>query len=115
MGAVSDLVAERLGGAIDVRQSRQVIQTTAEQVLTNDPERLFWIVVNTGSIRAFVGFDRNIDTQNGLIIGPDGGSLSVTIEDDFVMPVFPLFALIPPGGPVSTNLVIVEVRRESVP
>lgn len=113
MGAVSDLVAGRLGGVVNVRQRRQVIQVTPEQVLRNDPERLFWLVVNTGGIRAFVSFDRDVDTQNGIIVGPDGGSLSVTIEDDFIAPVFPLFAVIPPGGPVSTNLVIIEVRRET--
>lgn len=113
MGATSQLVAEQIGGTFNVRQRRQVIQTTPEQVLQNDPERVFWLIVNTGGLRAFVSFGRDIDTQNGVIIGPDGGSLSVTIEDDFIMPVFPLFALIPPGGPASTNLVIVEVRRES--
>lgn len=113
MPGAAQLFIERLvGGFFVTRESDVTLTTTAAEFLRNDPERVAWLVVVTGATTAQLAFNINIATATAILIAGTGGTFSVNVREDFMLPTVSLYGNVAAG---TTTLHIVEVIRVSAP
>jgi len=58
------------------------VNTTATKILNNNPDRIFWLVVNLSSNKGYVGWDSEVSSSRGIPIAANGGYVSASIEED---------------------------------
>lgn len=109
-GAVEQIIGKEFPGQTAVEERTATVATAVAEVLRNDPERLMWLIVNTGSVIARVSWATAAGVANTIPIAADGGSLSVNVREDFVLPTHSLQASVGVG---TTTLRITTVRRVS--
>jgi hypothetical protein len=59
-----------------------VVGTSATRIVPNDPKRLALLLVNTGASALWVGFSQSVAPGASILLGPYGGSLTMTLEED---------------------------------
>lgn len=69
----------RLTGAVD-------------KVLSNNPNRLAWIIINLGSNETHFGFDRDVSSSKGIRVTAAGGIVSMIWNEDFDLVGYEVFA-----------------------
>ena len=107
-GAAMMWAAEKFGGPMTVISDTKSIGVTVGNVLTPDPERVMYAVVNMSSNLMYVHFEQDVSNTNGIFLAANGGSIEVYVEADLVLPTFPLYAV---SDGASSPLYVVEVRR----
>ena len=53
------------------------------KILANNPNRLGWMAVNLGAVNIFVAFDTAVSLTRGILLTPNGGSMTSLYEEDF--------------------------------
>ena len=76
-----------------------------DKILSNNPNRLAWIIVNLGSNSTYFGFDRDVSSSKGITITGNGGTASMRWNEDFDLVGYELFA----KGTLSDVLYVVEI------
>ena len=76
------LTRERFGGGVSRRESLFTITTTASRILANNPNRVFWLVMNTSFIPVMVGFSEQLAQFESFVIGVQGGYISASVAED---------------------------------
>lgn len=109
-GAVEEIIARRFGGRCAVESETVTVGASVGVVLKNDPERVAWLLVNTGSEDAHVAWQRPAASPDAVPVVANGGSLAVNVEDDFILPTWELVGR---AAVVSTTLHVISVRRVS--
>jgi len=84
------------------------VATTATEILKNNPDRVFWLIVNLSGNNGFAGWDRQVSSTRGLLVAANGGFVSANIDEDGELVIYPVYAvnLNAPG-----TYMIVEVER----
>lgn len=82
---LSDLVREKLGVPTFTNQNPEVttVGTTAATLLRQNPNRVAFVFINLSTVDIFVRPLQTPSSTAGIRIGPSGGSLIVTWEEDF--------------------------------
>lgn len=111
-GAAELFIQDFVGGFFAVRERNLTLSTTAQEVLRNDPERVGWLIVVTGATQAQLAFNALPTAANAVLIAGLGGSFSVNVREDFVLPTWSLHGAVAAG---TTTLHIVEIVRVSAP
>ena len=109
-GAAAEFIARKYGGAVGELVAVESVGTTAAEVLRNDPERVFALLVNLSVNTIYVGFDGLVSSARGIVLAPNGGSYQVDVEEDFTIPINSMFAV---ATAASSNLFVTTVRRIS--
>jgi len=69
------------------------VETTATQILKNNPDRIFWLVVNLSGNNGFLGWDTLVSSTRGLFIAANGGFVSAMIEEDGELVIYEVWAI----------------------
>lgn len=82
------------------------VGVTVSKVLSNNPNRLFWIIINEGAGDVRVSTSPNITINSGWLISQNGGVISMYWEEDGEGVGYQLFAV---GFNPATDIRILEV------
>jgi hypothetical protein len=87
VGKLADLLAEKFGGPIDGLFNREltIAGTTAARVFRLDADRIGAVLVNLSPAKLFAGPFRDVSATKGFLLGPNGGQLVLTFDDDFLL------------------------------
>lgn len=110
LGAVETIIGQEVGGRFTVREKTVAVGTTVVEILNGNPERAGYVVVNTGGVQVQFGWSRPLGSPDAIPLGANGGGISVNVREDFVLPIFPTFAVTASG---STTVRVVEIIRIS--
>ena len=58
------------------------IGTSAEPVLKNNPDRVFWLIVNLSTNVVYVALARDVGATKGIRLDSNGGWVSMSVEED---------------------------------
>ncbi len=108
-GAALTYLRKKFGGNFREQESTPVIGAAAAQVVGNNPDRLALLVVVLGANTLFAGLLQTVSANNGIQVAPNGGSLSLLVDEDFTFCTRQLFAVAPGGN---TQLYVLELIRE---
>lgn len=91
--SVQELIAERFGVAVRVNDRVAITQANilAQELFRNDPTRLAFIVVNLSVNAVFLSPRENVSATAALRANANGGSIVVSIEEDFTLQTLPWF------------------------
>jgi len=84
------------------------VEITPTEILKNNPDRVFWLVVNLSINNGFVGWDTLVSPTRGLLVAANGGFVSANIEEDGELVIYPVYAI---NLNASGTYMIVEVER----
>lgn len=108
-GAVAEILATMFSGPVGVEEREEAPGSTPAEILGNDPERLAYLIVNTGSVVVRLSWKRGGTAADAVPLDADGGSLSVNVRDDYTLPTHAVLANADAG---TGTLRIIVVRRQ---
>lgn len=79
---LKDVTLTRFQGKTYAQETTLTTSTTRAVLLSNNPNRLFWIVINEGVSDVRVSTDPGITTASGWLVPAGGGVLSMFWEED---------------------------------
>jgi len=106
--AVETIIAKEVAGPFTTRESVVTVAAAPTQILRQDPERVGWVLINTGAVRCFLGFRESSPSAETLPLQADGGGASANIREDFVLPTFPMFGVVLAG---TSTVYVIEIVR----
>lgn len=109
-GAAAEAVARKYGFDVADADSVESVGTSAAEVLRNDPDRVFALLVNLSTNTMYVGFDQGVGASRGVILASNGGSYQVDVEEDMTLPTRSMFAL---ATGAASSLYVLTLRRLS--
>lgn len=109
-GAVEEILGQEVGGRFAVEEFLAPVSTTVAEILRNDPERVGWLLVNTGLVELEIAWLRPATAPSAIFIPPNGGSLTVNVREDFVLPTHSLLGRVAAG---TTTAFVTIIRRVS--
>lgn len=109
-GAAAEFVARKYGGDVEDLEAVETVGVAASQVLRNDPERVFALLVNLSVNTIFIGYGEDVSSSRGILLASNGGSYQVDVEEDFTLPIRSHFAVATGAG---STLFVLSVRRFS--
>jgi hypothetical protein len=86
------------------------VLTTQTQLLTGNPNRVAWMIINLAANRGFLWFMQAVSTSLGIPIEADGDIWSADVEEDGALVVYPVFAILQNA---SGTMIAIEVVREA--
>ena len=108
LGAAAEFIELKYGGAVGETITVESVGVAQSRILRNDPERVFVLLVNLSVNTIFVGYDEQVSSGRGILLGSNGGTYQVDVEEDFTLPINSMFAL---ATGAASNLFVVTVRR----
>jgi hypothetical protein len=60
-------------------------ETSATLLLSNNPNRLAWTIVNLGANPVYIALDNDVSQTKGILVAANGGSVSMVWNEDFDM------------------------------
>ena len=108
-GAALESIQRRYGGLPAAKSTIIQLGLTIVEVCPNDSERLSLVFVNLGGGVVYLAPDPSVSATRGIVIGPSGGSVSMTERDDTLMPTLQWFGL---STLAATDCYLLTVRRE---
>lgn len=108
-GAALTYLRKKFGGNFREQESTPVIGAAAAQIVGNNPDRLAVLIVVLGANSLFAGLLPNVTANSGIQVAPNGGSLSMIVDEDFTFTTRQLFGVAPGGN---TQLYVLELIRE---
>jgi len=82
MGALSDVVERVLGVETKTRDWIADVSTIPSRILTNNPDRLEVVIVNSSANNAYLGLTSDVAVGKGLVVPNGNGSVVLTARDD---------------------------------
>jgi len=95
MGVLRNLIAREYGIQTTVRINPEasVINTSPVRVLSNNPDRLSWVIVNLSGSDIWLGFDREVSSTKGLFLASGGSAITTDWRDDFELVGYEVWAI----------------------
>jgi hypothetical protein len=84
-GAARTYTEQQLGGPVTEIETVTAASTAAAKLLSNSPDRVGLVIMNLGSTNVFVSLASNPSANLGILLAPNGGSISLTVKDDFTL------------------------------
>jgi len=106
MGVVSEYVFKKRGVPTRVIEKIATVTTAPTRLLEQNPRRFGYILscISDGGI--YIGFSPLVSATNGLYISGNGGSMSVTVDEDDELTTYELWGVSETG---SSLIYIAEV------
>jgi len=76
-----------------------------DRVLSNNPNRVGWFIMNLGANAVYLSLLRNPSSTKGILLSPGGGFASMRWDTDFDAVGWELFA----KGTLADNIYVLEV------
>lgn len=84
------------------------VTTSPTQLARNNPNRIFLLITNLGSVDIYVGFDMQVSSSRGIRVPNSGGVFSLAWQEDYELTFSPVYA-ISSSGSVTVYVVELEV------
>jgi len=84
------------------------VLTTPTLILRNNPDRIFWLVVNLSANNGYLGWDTLVSSTRGLLVAANGGFVSASIEEDGELVIHEVYAA---NLAAQGTYMIVEIER----
>lgn len=84
-GAAQDFTNTLLGGLCDSVDYFVQAQVTSSLAIVARPDRVALVLINFGLNIVYVTFTFPTISNEGIILNPNGGSLTMTVRDDFTL------------------------------
>lgn len=110
VGAIYEFLAKEYGGALDPQLSFPSTGVVFASVVGNDPDAMALLFVNNGAQPIFLTLRQSAAASTGVFLAANGGFLSLTARDDFILPALEWFAASPAGA---SSLFVLRMRRIS--
>lgn len=108
-GAAREYLAEKFGGVFTELESSPSSAIVAASVVGNNPDRLGLLIENLGANTVFLSLAPNPSSTKGMALAPNGGSVSLTVDEDFTLVTRQFFAASPGGA---SQLYVSEMVRD---
>jgi len=108
---LADLLRERFKvrtRAVEDPRDITAITTTAQMILGNNPNRLGFIIINTGGKFVCIGLTNGVTTTTGIRLDAYGGAVSMIWDEDFDMTAWAWWIIADTGGSTAYCLEMVE-------
>ena len=69
------------------------VGVSAVTVLKNNPDRVFWLIVNLSGNVVYIALDRDVGASKGIRLDSNGGWASMSAEEDGEATAYQVFAL----------------------
>ncbi len=104
--SLHDLIEHKYGVKTAHRVNPVVtqIEVTITKFLQGNPRRVSFVITNVGAAPIYMTPDNLPSTTRGIYLAPNGGSASLTWEDDFELLTYPWHAIA--SGAASECIVI---------
>ena len=83
--ALHAFIEEKVGGQYFLQTLNPSVNGTASKILPNNFERMAVTVINTGPTDMTVMFSNGVTTTNGILLGKNGGGLSMSADEDLAL------------------------------
>lgn len=107
-GAAQDFTNTQLGGLCDSVDYFVTAQVTTSLTIAARPDRVALVIINFGLNIVYVTFTFPTASNEGVLLNPNGGSLTMTVRDDYTLTARE-FYLTSNGGP--SPVYVVETYR----
>ena len=84
------------------------VGTAPTLILKNNPDRIFWLIVNLSAYDGYAGWSTDVSATKGLLIPANGGYASASIAEDGELVIYEVYAI---NLTASGTWMIVEVER----
>lgn len=108
-GAARQYLQQKFGGFFSEAESYPVAGVAAAVLAGLNPDRLAVLVNNLGANSVYVGLDGRVSATRGFIVPPNGGSVTLWVDEDFTLVTRELWA-ISPGG--NSQLYLLQYQRD---
>lgn len=108
----ADLIAKQFGvqTMININPLTASIGTTAAQLLSNNPNRLAFTIINLSSNNMYIAFDPTVSAAKGIFLTPNGGSATLTMMEDFESTCWEVWGV---AGAAASAVYVIEVLISS--
>jgi len=65
----------------------------AVTVLQNNPDRVFWLIINLSDNTIYVAFKSDVSATKGIRLDANGGFASACVDEDGELPAYEVFAM----------------------
>lgn len=94
--------------AVEDPRNVTVITTTAKMILGNNPNRLGFTIVNTGTKKCAIALTNAVTLLKGLPLDAGGGHITMKWMEDFEMVGWAWWIISDVGGSTAYSLTVVE-------
>lgn len=108
LSALDRYVNDYVGGRFDVKTETVSIGTTVTQAVPNDFERLAITFINAGANDVHILPNQNVTISRGIVLGANGGFLSLTVRDDLVLVGYDWYGI---ATTAASDLEVISVLR----
>jgi hypothetical protein len=84
------------------------IGTTAERILSNNPNRLAWIVINLSANIVYLALKSDVSSSKGIRLNANGGEASMIWSEDFQAVSYEVYAV---ASGASSAIYVLEVQE----
>lgn len=100
---------QELGGPCTEQESYPIALSTSSTVIAQgNGDRVGLVIINLGPRDCYVGLQGTVSSTTGIYVPTGGGSISLTVRDDFTLPARQWSAI---GVSGSTQLYVLEIIR----
>jgi hypothetical protein len=110
VGAARQYAESIFGGPIHEQESNPTLTTTVGVVIDGDGDRVGLVIVNQGANPLFISLTSAVSATNGILLGANGGSVSIDVLEDYTLPSRRWYG-VTTGG--SSAVYVLEVLRIS--
>ena len=93
----------------DVNPEVNAVATAKTKILSYNPRRVSFVLINLGANYICVAPDSNVSLTRGIYLVPQGGTLSMVWTEDFEMPTFEWYAI---ADTNPCNIYVLEVLTQ---
>lgn len=97
-GAVQRALESQLFGKFTTVRRLISVAQTPEVIFKNNPERIGWVMVNTGNIQITFDIIQDVTAGKGLILPAEGDTVSVNYIEDAQYPTHEISAIASAAG-----------------
>lgn len=110
-GAVQRALELQLFGRFTTRESTIAVAVNAGVILNNNPERIGYVMINTGAAQITFGLKRDQVDGKGLLLAQQGDTITTNYIEDAQFPTHEISAI---AGAVGGEVFITEFIRVNV-
>lgn len=97
-GAAAEFLRTRFGGELTEDELTVTVGTSAIALVGGNPDRLLLLFVNLSTNIVYIGLDETVTATSGIRLDSNGGSASIAVQDDGMLPTRQWFAIADGAG-----------------
>ena len=85
----------KFGAGVRIVETPALVMPTSppKQILVNNPDRIFWVVMNLSPYSGTIAFNDQMTLQSGLLLAGLGGFAAMLVDEDGECVTYPLWGL----------------------